>query len=261
MLESRRIALIGMAQDATTELRKLLEDAGASSERLDVDASAGGLMVLEAFDAVLLRVEDNSRTSAHNALVQSCARPLLLVASAATVSSLREPLSRALRDYALDPSSNEEIILRLSTLVPRAATTTASSPESVIVADDDVVTLGLLRAALTKVGFTCHLARDGQAALDLAQRIRPAAMILDVNMPRRNGFSVLQTLKLDPATAKIRTLMVTATADVEAVRRASSLGADGYIVKPFKGADVAQRLRQLVDRRAIDEASLAPSAA
>src|SRR4051794_35330422 len=41
MLESRRIALIGMAQDATTEIRKLLEGAGASSERLDVDASAG----------------------------------------------------------------------------------------------------------------------------------------------------------------------------------------------------------------------------
>ena len=247
MLQSRRIALVGIANDAVTaEIRKLLDDAGASSERLDVDASAGGLAVLEAFDAVLLRVDDRDRSSAHSALVQCCARPLLLVASAAIVSSLREPLSRALRDYALEPSSNDEILLRLSTLVPRAATSTASSPESVIVADDDVVSLGLLRAALTKVGFTCHLVRDGQAALDLAQRIRPAAIVLDVNMPRRNGFSVLQAVKLDPSTAKSRVLMVTGTAEAEAVRRASTLGADGYIVKPFKAADVAQRLRQLV---------------
>lgn len=246
MLESRRIALVGMAQDATTEIRQLLEQQGASCQCVDADPSTAGTTSLNAFDAVLVRIEEADRSEAQCTLVQSCARPLLLVASASTVSSLREPLSRGARDYALAPSSSEEIVLRLSTLVPRGGAATATGIGSVVLAEDDVISAGLLRAALTKVGFTCHLARDGQAALDLAKQLHPVGMILDVEMPRRNGLSVLQAVKLDPATAHAHVLIVTATAQAEAVRRASALGADGYIVKPFKAADVAQRLQRLV---------------
>jgi DNA-binding response OmpR family regulator len=104
----------------------------------------------------------------------------------------------------------------------------------------------LLEATLTRHGLACHVASNGDAALELARQFRPDAVILDVNMPGRDGFQVLQALKADRATAKARVLMVTGRAEESDVMRGCVLGADDYIVKPFKAADVAERVKTLL---------------
>jgi DNA-binding response OmpR family regulator len=153
-------------------------------------------------------------------------------------------LSSAARDYAVDPSSPDEILMRVATLPSSGAV--RNSGATVLIADDDAVAAAVLEATLARHGLACHVAANGDAALDLAKQFRPDAVILDVNMPGRDGFQVLQAIKADPATAKARVLMVTGRAEETDVLRGCVLGTDDYIVKPFKAADVAERVKALL---------------
>jgi DNA-binding response OmpR family regulator len=93
------------------------------------------------------------------------------------------------------------------------------------------------------------VAADGDEALALTRQFRPEAVVLDVNMPGRDGFQVLQLIKADPATAGARVLLLTGRAEEDDVRRGCALGADDYVLKPFNAAQVAERVRQLIGRK------------
>jgi DNA-binding response OmpR family regulator len=116
----------------------------------------------------------------------------------------------------------------------------------VVIADDDPVASAVLEATLSREGFACHVTDNGEEALTLIKQFRPAAVVLDVNMPGRDGFQVLQLLKADPATAGARVLMLTGRGEEEDVLRGCALGSAGYVVKPFKAADVAARVKTLI---------------
>jgi DNA-binding response OmpR family regulator len=129
-------------------------------------------------------------------------------------------------------------------LVPEAVD--AARQTTVLIADDDPVTSAVLESTLVKEGLTCLLAADGDQALALARQFRPAAVILDVNMPGHDGFQVLQILRADPAMEHARVLMLTGRGEESDVLRGCALGTDGYIVKPFKAADVLERVKTLL---------------
>src|SRR5436309_2758071 len=101
---------------------------------------------------------------------------------------------------------------------------------SVLVCDDEPNLRELIRVSLGP-GYAVHEAGDGEEALALARSLRPDLIILDLMMPRLNGFDVLADLKADSALARTRVLVVTAQPASEQEARAA--GADGVIVKPF----------------------------
>ena len=119
----------------------------------------------------------------------------------------------------------------------------------VLVAEDDPAILELLVTRLEVVGYRTAEARDGYAALDRWDHFFPDVVLLDVNMPRLSGFGVLQARRDRGLFGKTPVLMLTARnarADVETAR---ALGARDYLVKPFNGQDLLQRVAKLAKLR------------
>lgn len=112
----------------------------------------------------------------------------------------------------------------------------------VLVIEDDPAALELLRKVLELEGMETVLAHDGAEGLDLARRLRPAIVTLDLLMPRMDGWAVLKALKSDPATREIPVVVVSCVDRKEEARR---LGADGYLVKPIDRETLAETVRRL----------------
>ena len=111
----------------------------------------------------------------------------------------------------------------------------------VLVIDDDPSTRDLLERFLRREGFAVRCAPDGEAGLRLARALRPSAVLLDVMMPRMDGWAVLSALKADPELAQTPVIMVTI---VQERGLAFSLGAADYLTKPVQWA----RLKGVLDR-------------
>jgi two-component system OmpR family response regulator len=119
----------------------------------------------------------------------------------------------------------------------------------VLVADDDATVVALLSTTLSHYGIDCHAATNGQDALDMAREIQPDAVVLDVNMPRLDGFAVLAALRNDPVTNHLAVVMLSARQQETDVLRGFGLGADDYVTKPFNPIELAMRLKRMMRGR------------
>ena len=111
----------------------------------------------------------------------------------------------------------------------------------VLVIDDDPATRDLLTRFLTREGFAVRTAEDGRAGLQLAQTLKPRVILLDVTMPRMDGWSVLRSLKDDPHLAAIPVVMCTI---IDEQNLGFSLGASDYVLKPVNW----EKLREVLAR-------------
>ena len=100
-------------------------------------------------------------------------------------------------------------------------------------ADDDPDILDLLKLNLEVHGYQVHAAADGEEARELALRLLPDLIVLDVMMPKMDGLQVLAELKAHPDTKDIPVVMLTAKASDTDVWQGWQAGADYYITKPF----------------------------
>ena len=127
----------------------------------------------------------------------------------------------------------------VSLSVPAAA---LASP-LVLVAEDHDDSRLIVTTILRHAGLRVVEAVDGDEALATAQSAQPAVLVLDVGMPKRDGFAVAAELKRDPATRAIRIVMVTAHALPEDRARAASSGVDLFLTKPVGPAALLQAVR------------------
>ena len=131
-------------------------------------------------------------------------------------------------------------------------TDTADEPTGlpkVVLVEDDGPSLDLFSAYLEGADLEVAVARDGQEGLDLVRRLDPAAVVLDIRLPRIDGFDVLRALKADPATSKIPVVVVSI---VDERAKGIALGAAEYLVKPVGRDDL---LRALANVRVLDASS------
>jgi DNA-binding response OmpR family regulator len=114
----------------------------------------------------------------------------------------------------------------------------------VLVADDDEDVLGLVSMTLERAGYEVVQARDGAEALKLAGERDPALVVLDVMMPKLDGFEVTRRLREEGSEQRIMLL----TASVQDDRRAKGLaaGADDFVRKPFSPRDLVERIEGLL---------------
>jgi diguanylate cyclase (GGDEF)-like protein len=118
-----------------------------------------------------------------------------------------------------------------------------TQPQAKILAvDDDEHTRALLQDLVTGLGHSCTLAVDGPDALRKAAEIVPDLVLLDLMMPGLDGFSVLERLRADPATASTPVILITAIGEIDGKIRGLELGADDYLTKPFKLFELSARL-------------------
>ncbi len=119
-------------------------------------------------------------------------------------------------------------------------------PASTLLAvDDEPRALTLLRNIAEPDGHRVITAADGPTALDLAERERPDAILLDVMMPGMDGFEVCRRLRASASLSTLPVLLLTALDDRESRLRGLSAGADDFITKPFDSVELRLRLRTL----------------
>jgi DNA-binding response OmpR family regulator len=120
----------------------------------------------------------------------------------------------------------------------------------VLVAEDDDDILDLVELRLRQDGYDVITARDGQEALRLAGERRPALALLDVQMPKVNGYDVTRRLRADDATRRMAIIILTASVRDTELARAFEAGADDFLRKPFSPSDLAARVRAALESQA-----------
>jgi DNA-binding response OmpR family regulator len=119
----------------------------------------------------------------------------------------------------------------------------------VLVADDDEDIRMLVAYRMEKAGYGVLQARDGEEAIRLALEHRPALAILDVMMPKADGYEVTRRLREDEATKRMPIILLTARAQEADVQRGFDAGADDYIRKPFSPQELRARVQAILGRR------------
>ena len=120
--------------------------------------------------------------------------------------------------------------------------------QTVLLVEDEEPLRLVLRDLLEREGYSVIEARDGVQALDEIDRAAPDAMVLDINLPRLDGYQVLSHLRARPATATLPVLVLTARGDEDSEVKVFESGANDFITKPFRPRALSARLKALLLR-------------
>ncbi len=118
--------------------------------------------------------------------------------------------------------------------------------KSVLVVEDEPNIVLSLEFIIKQAGFEVRVAHDGEEALKAVEENPPELILLDIMIPKRDGYDVCQTIRANPEWKDIHIIMLTAKGrDVER-EKGLALGADDYITKPFSTRELSKRVKQLL---------------
>jgi len=120
--------------------------------------------------------------------------------------------------------------------------------ERILVVEDEQAIVEIVSQALRRHGFQVSTAYDGDKALDMAYSLRPDLIILDIMLPKMDGWEVCRRLKSEAETKDIPLIMLTARREERDVVEGLDLGADDYMKKPFSLAELMARVKALLRR-------------
>jgi len=108
----------------------------------------------------------------------------------------------------------------------------------ILVVDDEKNIRLVVGKSLEKAGFDVYYAVDGVQAVEKSNDINPDLVLLDLRLPKMNGFLVLEALKSDTSTEDIPVIILSALSEEDDVQKAISLGAEDFLVKPINQSDL-----------------------
>jgi twitching motility two-component system response regulator PilH len=117
---------------------------------------------------------------------------------------------------------------------------------TILVVDDVQTDRELIGKVVQTTGHRPEYAGDGEEAIEKAKTVKPALILLDVVMPKQDGFATCRKLKKDPETEKIPVVLVTSKNTETDKFWAEKQGSDGYIVKPFSPDELVKIIRKFV---------------
>ncbi len=118
--------------------------------------------------------------------------------------------------------------------------------KSVLIADDETNIVLSLKFIMEQAGYGVRVAGDGEEAMAAIESEIPDLVLLDVMMPKRNGYDVCQAIRANPDWQGIRVIMLTAKGREVEREKGLALGADDYITKPFSTRDVVSKGKVLL---------------
>jgi len=118
--------------------------------------------------------------------------------------------------------------------------------KSILVAEDERNLVEALSFLMQRAGYEVHVARDGPATVEMAERLRPDLVLLDIMLPGFDGFAVVEAIRREPGNKLPRIIMLTAKGHEKDRRKALALGVDDYVTKPFSNRDVVERVKMLL---------------
>lgn len=127
--------------------------------------------------------------------------------------------------------------------------------ERILVVDDEPDILSLLVYQFSREGYRVSTAVDGEAAISSARDEQPGCIVLDLMLPRVDGYEVLRTLREDDGTREIPILLLTARKEEEERVKGFEIGADDYVTKPFSARELVLRVQALLRRATAEPVS------
>lgn len=116
----------------------------------------------------------------------------------------------------------------------------------ILIADDESNIVISLEYLMKREGFDVDVAVDGEAALDAMAAHVPDLILLDVMLPKKDGFEVCQQIRTNPAWQSVKIIMLTAKGRDTQIAKGLALGADTYMTKPFSIKDLMIQIKQLL---------------
>lgn len=118
--------------------------------------------------------------------------------------------------------------------------------KTILIVDDEAYIVTSLEYVMQSAGFEVAVAYDGEEALEKIAENVPALVILDLMMPKLDGFEVCQKIRENPLWKDIRIIILTAKGRDTERKKGMSLGADDYMTKPFSTRDILNRVKELL---------------
>jgi DNA-binding response OmpR family regulator len=119
--------------------------------------------------------------------------------------------------------------------------------QKILAVDDEPNILMSIEFILEMEGYEVHIARDGDEALEVAERVRPDLILLDVSMPRKDGYEVCRILRERKEMAGTKVIMLTAKGQPLERKKGLEVGADEYVTKPFGAEDLLAKIRGMIE--------------
>lgn len=116
----------------------------------------------------------------------------------------------------------------------------------ILIADDEPNIVVSLEFLMKREGFEVATAVDGEATLAAIEKTKPDLVLLDIMLPKMNGFEVCQRIRANPKSSDVKVLMLTAKGRETEVAKGLALGADAYVTKPFSTKDLVAQVRRLL---------------
>ena len=124
----------------------------------------------------------------------------------------------------------------------------------VLVVEDDLDLINLLEEGLTMYGYAVDKANDGEEAVEMAYIENYDIVILDINLPKKDGFEVLDEIR--KFNQEVNIIMLTARSDIDDRVKGLDFGANDYMVKPFDLKELDARMRALLRRKSVTESTI-----
>ena len=118
--------------------------------------------------------------------------------------------------------------------------------KKILITEDSPTILAIAKDTLECAGFVVICAVDGQEALDKARQTQPDLIILDLMLPKIDGYKVCRMLKFDEKYKNIPIIIFTAKAQEADIKLAKEVGADAYIIKPFDPEMLLTKIKELI---------------
>lgn len=116
----------------------------------------------------------------------------------------------------------------------------------ILIVDDEPNIVVSLEFLMKREGFEVAVAPDGESALRSVEEKLPDLVLLDIMLPKKNGFEVCQTIRANPAWQGVKIIMLTAKGRDTEIAKGTALGADAYMTKPFSTKDLVAQVRQMI---------------
>ncbi|MEO0023329.1 MAG: response regulator transcription factor [candidate division WOR-3 bacterium] len=124
-----------------------------------------------------------------------------------------------------------------------------SEKKKILIVEDEANLRELVKARLEENNYEVITVADGFNAITQSRKVKPDLIILDLMIPHIDGYAVCRVLKSTPELSSIPVIMFTARTSMDDLRRGMEMGADAYLMKPFKPEEMLAKIRELLERR------------
>jgi DNA-binding response OmpR family regulator len=120
-------------------------------------------------------------------------------------------------------------------------------PKEILIVDDEPSIVVPIQFLMEQQGYSVLVAENGEDALDIIYKYKPDLILLDIMLPRIDGYEVCEIVRLDPRYRDIKIIFITAKGREVEIAKGLALGADAYVTKPFSNTELVSKVKKLLE--------------